>query len=236
MGTKFKRPHPFLGYAIALLIAGCVPTAVVPNPAPDCYRPHWPVPFKIESLRRIAQRPFETHLGDRRYITVYSPGPFKASLFFVMSPDPSDDSIGASPHIGILLDSNRNGTADCVILAGGTLPDAKGKPVPYNYFAIDRDGNGAVEAFIGEDLDLDGDRIMDRASVAVLSDPDPEGHFLRGVYYSGRANRPIKKEGGFFLLEKPLFKQGFRFADDEVTKMNLFPTLQSIWKTLEGNS
>jgi len=234
MPTNLKAVYPFIGFATALFIAACAPASVSPNPAPDCYRPHWRVPFETSSLRPIAQRPFETHLGDRRYLTVFSPGPFKASVFFVMSPDPSDASIAASPHAGILLDSNRNGTADCVILAGGTLPDAKGKPVPYNYFAIDRDGNGAVEEFFSEDLDLDGDRVMDRASVAVLSDPDPDGHFSRGIYFTEGGNRPIRKEGSFFLLQKPLFPQGFRFADDEVTKMTLFPTLQEIWRGL-GN-
>jgi hypothetical protein len=233
MTVKFKTGH-LLACGAAMLAAACASAPATPNPAPDCFRPHWRIPFKAGSLRRIEQRPFQTHLGARRFLTFYSPGPFKASYFFVMSPDPSEDSIAGSPHIGVLFDSNRDGKADCVILAGGTLPDANGRAVAYNFFAIDRDGNGQIEEFLSEDLDLDGDRVMDPASVAVMAEPDPAGHFGRGTYLMYGENHPIPKEGGFFLLQKPIFKVPFRFADDEVTKMTLFTALQEIWEKLEG--
>jgi hypothetical protein len=234
MTWKIKTIQRAVAFGISLLIAACASVPATPNPAPDCFRPHWRIPFDTGSLRRIEQRPFETHLGARRYLTFYSPGPFKASYFFVMSPDPTDESISQSPHIGVLFDSNRDGKPDCVILAGGTLPDAKGRPVAYNFFAIDRDGNGKIEEFLSEDLDLDGDHLMDAASVAVMADPDAEGHFASGTYLMYGEHRPIPKEGAFFLLQKPIFKIPFRFADDEVTKMTLFTALQEIWNNLEG--
>ena len=175
---------------------------------------------------------FTLHTGSERHLTIFSPGPFDRSFFFVMSPHPGAESVAASPHIGVLLDADQNGAPECIILAGGTLPDAKGRPVPYNFFAIDRGGAGDVDEFISEDLDLDGDRVMDRDVQAILIEPDAEGRFQRGAYLKAGRIQPIPKEGTAFLLKKPLHSDPVPFEDDEVTKMTLFGALQKIWADL----
>ena len=220
--------------ALAVLLSACAAAPILTNPEPSCYRPHWVIPFEIQKVRRVAQQPFTMHAGSQRFLTIFEPGPFERSFFFVMSPDPGEESVAKSEHKGVLLDSDRNGTADCFILGGGTLPDAKGKPVPYNFFAIDRDADGRIEEFISEDLDLDGDRVMDRAALAILKEPDPAGHFQRGAYLSAGGISPIPKEGPDFVLKKPVMAE-FHFPDNEVTKMTLFAALQKIWQELQIN-
>jgi hypothetical protein len=150
-----------------------------------------------------------------------------------MSPDPDAPSVAKSTNIGIMLDTNRNGKPDCFILGGGTLPDARGNPVPYNFFAIDWGGRGQVEEFISEDLDLDGDRVMDRNAQAILTETDPDGRFQMGAYLVDGAITRIPKEGSDFLLKKPLYPDGFYFPDNEVTKLTLFAALQKIWDELQ---
>jgi len=161
------------------------------------------------------------------YLTLFEPGPFDRSIYFVMSPDPG--SVESSANKGVMLDSDRDGKPDCFILGGGTLPDAQGKQVAYNFFAIDTEGRGEIDEFIAEDIDLNGDGIMDRDVQAVLTDPDANGHFRRGAYYANGAITPIPKEGFDFLLKKPLYKDPFPFPDNEVTKLTLFAVLQEIW-------
>jgi hypothetical protein len=149
-----------------------------------------------------------------------------------MSPDPDTAAVAKSTNIGIMLDTNRNGKPDCFILGGGTLPDARGNPVPYNFFAIDWEGQGRIEEFISEDIDLDGDRVMDPDVQAILMEPDPDGHFQMGAYLVNGSITPIPKEGPDFLLKKPLYPDGFHFPDNEVTKLALFAALQKIWDDL----
>jgi hypothetical protein len=219
--------------ALSLSLSACTAAFTITTPESDCYRPHWTIPSDFKKDRQVKQGSFTMHTGAPRFLTLFSPGPFEHSVLFVMSPDPSDESVTASTHRGVLLDSNRDGHLDCFILGGGTLQDRKGRPVPYNFFAVDLDGDGRIEKFIGEDLDLDGDRVMDRSSQAILMDPDPNGHFRKGVYVTGDSVRPIRKEGSVFLLNKPLWIEPFRFQDDEVTKMTLFTALQKLWDELQ---
>ena len=203
------------------------------HPETSCYRPHWTIPLDFSQVRRVTQRTFIQHTGSPRYLTVFTPGPFERSYYFVMSPGSTEESIVQSEHKGVMLDSDGNGTPDCFILGGGTLPDAKGQAVPYNFFAIDQDGDGRIEAFIGEDLDLDGDHVMDQAAQAVLTEPDAKGHFRRGTYRAGGVDTPIPKEGFDFLLKKPLYDEPVPFPDNEVTQMTLFAELENIWKELQ---
>lgn len=205
------------------------------TPAPGCYRAHWPFPLNLEEVTPVLQRSFTQSTGAKRFITVYEPGPWTDSFYFVMSPSNTPHSILNSKHKGVFFDSNRNGIADCFILSGGTLPNKRGKPIPYNFFVTDRNGDGAIEEFIMEDLDLDEDRIMDKNTVAVLMEPDPEGHFTQGAYLQKGTITPIPKDGSAFYLRKPLWKDPFAFADDEVTKMKLFGELQKIWGELRNN-
>ena len=216
-----------------LLLSACATTSGPMTTAVSCYRPHWPIPFNMKKVRRVAQQTFTTHTGSKLYLTIFEPGPFEPSLYFIMSPDPDAASVVKSANIGIMLDSNRNGKPDCFILGGGTLPDARGTSVPYNFFAIDWEGGGHIEEFISEDLDLDGDRVMDRNAQAILTEPDPDGHFQMGAYLVNGAITPIPKEGSGFLLKKPLYPDGFHFPDDEVTKMTLFAALHKIWDRLQ---
>jgi hypothetical protein len=202
-------------------------------PFEPCYRSHWTIPLDLQKVRSVARQPFTTHTGSKLFLTVYAPGPFERSFYFVMSPDSDPGTEGESRNIGIMLDTNRDGRADCFILGGGTLPDARGKPVPYNFFAIDWEGQGRIEEFISEDLDLDGDRIMDRNAQAILMEPDPAGHFKMGAYRSNGSIAPIPKEGFDFLLKKPLYEEPFRFPDNEVTQLTLFAALQKIWGELQ---
>ncbi|HUK56273.1 MAG TPA: hypothetical protein VLY20_06405 [Nitrospiria bacterium] len=225
--------------ALSVLIFLTSACAAAPPPPPSdpetaCYHPHWTIPLDFNKVRRAAQRTFIQHTGSSRYLTIFSPGPFERSYYFVMSPDPSEASIEQSEHKGVMLDTDGKGRPDCFILGGGTLPDAKGEPVPYNFFAIDRDGNGRIEAFISEDLDLDGDHVMDQYVRALMTDPDPEGHFRRGTYQSDGASTPIPKAGFDFLLKKPLYDEPVPFADNEATQMTLFAELEKIWKELQG--
>ncbi|HEY5595616.1 MAG TPA: hypothetical protein VIL61_10755 [Nitrospiria bacterium] len=219
--------------AAVLLLSACATTSGPMTTAVPCYRPHWPIPFNIQKVRRVAHESFTTHTGSKLYLTVFEPGPFERSFYFVMSPDPNAASVAKSANIGIMLDTNRNGKPDCFILGGGTLPDARGKPVPYNFFAIDWEGRGQVEEFISEDLDLDGDRVMDRNAQAILTEPDPAGRFQMGAYLVNGAITLIPKEGSDFLLKKPLYPDGFHFSDNEVTKLTLFAALQKIWDKLQ---
>jgi hypothetical protein len=219
------------GYLLFLLPA-CASLSTTINSTTECYRSHWPIPLDIKKVRRVAQQPFTTHTGSQRIVTIFKPGPFKQSLFFIMSPSSDAGSVARSPHIGVMLDTNRNGSPDCFILGGGRLPDKNGKQVPYNFFAMDREGDGQIEEFISEDLDLDSDRVMDQDSRAVLMDPDSEGHFQKGVYHVNNTITSIPKEGSSFLLKKPLFEEPFTFQDNEVTQMTLFSVLHQIWKDL----
>ncbi|MBI3611546.1 MAG: hypothetical protein HY204_12705 [Nitrospirae bacterium] len=223
----------FMGGVTVLLLSACPAPSLSTNPASVCYRPHWAIPFDIQKVQRVAQQSFTTHTGSMLYVTIFAPGPFDRSFYFVMSPTPDTGSVAKSANIGIMLDTNRNGKPDCFILGGGTLPGARGKPVAYNFFAIDREGNGRIGEFISEDLDLDGDRIMDRNVQAILMEPDPEGHFQRGAYLVNGSITPIPKDGSAFLLRKPLWQEPFRFQDDDVTKMTLFAALQKIWEDLQ---
>jgi hypothetical protein len=216
-----------------MLLAACAATPGPITSAAPCYRPHWLIPFDIQKVRRVAHESFTTHTGSNLYLTIFEPGPFARSFYFVMSPDPDPASVAKSANIGIMLDTNRNGKPDCFILGGGTLPDARGNPVPYNFFAIDWGGRGQVEEFISEDLDLDGDRVMDRNAQAILTEPDPDGHFQMGAYLVDGVITRIPKDGSDFLLKKPLYPDGFHFPDDEVTKMTLFAALQKIWDELQ---
>lgn len=150
-----------------------------------------------------------------------------------MSPDPDPGSAVESKNIGVMLDTNLDGRADCFILGGGTLPNARGKPVAYNFFAIDWGGQGQIEEFISEDLDLDGDRVMDQNAQAIMMEPNPDGHFQMGAYRVNGSITPIPKEGFDFLLKKPLYEEPFRFPDNEVTRMTLFAALQKIWGELQ---
>jgi len=213
-------------------LSACATTPPPSNPEPVCYRPHWTIPLDLSQVRRVAQRTFIQHTGSSRYLTVFTPGPFERSYYFVMSPDLSEESIAQSEHKGVMIDSDGNGRPDCFILGGGTLPDVKGQPVPYNFFAIDQIGDGRIEEFISEDLDLDGDYVMDRDAQAILSEPDAKGHFRHGIYRSGGKTSLIPKEGFDFLLKKPLYDQPVLFADNEVTQMTLFEELENIWKEL----
>jgi hypothetical protein len=213
-------------------LAACAATPGPITSAAPCYRPHWPIPFDIKKVRRAAHESFTTHTGSNLYLTIFEPGPFARSFYFVMSPDPEAASAAKSPNIGIMLDTNRNGKPDCFILGGGTLPDARGKAVPYNFFAIDWGGLGQIEEFISEDLDLDGDRVMDRNTQAILTEPDPDSRFQMGAYLVDGAITRIPKEGSDFLLKKPLYPNGFHFPDNEVTKLTLFAALQKIWDEL----
>ncbi|HEY4485426.1 MAG TPA: hypothetical protein VI702_03760, partial [Nitrospiria bacterium] len=179
--------------AAFFLLGGCATAPALLPSAPTCYRPHWAIPFDLDKIQAVARRTFTLHTGSERHLTIFSPGPFDRSFFFVMSPHPGAESVAASPHIGVLLDSDQNGAPECIILAGGTLPDAKGRPVPYNFFAIDRGGAGDVDEFISEDLDLDGDRVMDRDVQAILIEPDAEGRFQRGAYLKAGRIQPIPK-------------------------------------------
>jgi len=219
--------------ALAALLTTCATAPPPSHPETSCYRPHWTIPLDFSRVRRVAQKTFIQHTGSSRYLTVFSPGPFERSCYFVMSPESSEESIAQSEHKGVMLDSDGNGTPDCFILGGGTLPDAKGRPVPYNFFAIDRDGDGRIEEFISEDLDLDGDHVMDAAAQAVLTEPDARGHFRRGIYRSGGVDTPIPKAGFDFLLKKPLYDEPVPFADNEATQMTLFAELQKIWNELQ---
>jgi hypothetical protein len=219
--------------ALAALLTSCATTPPPSHPETSCYRPHWTIRLDFSQVRRVAQKTFIQHTGAPRYLTIFAPGPFERSYYFVMSPDSSEESIAQSEHKGVMLDSEGNGTPDCFILGGGTLPDAKGQSVPYNFFAIDRDGDGRIEAFISEDLDLDGDHVMDRDAQAVLTEPDARGHLRRGIYRSGGADTPIPKEGFDFLLKKPLYDQPVPFPDNEATQMTLFEELERIWKELQ---
>jgi len=219
--------------ALAAVLSSCVTAPAVTDSSFTCYRLHRPIPFDIGNLRRVTQEPFTTHTGSKLYLTIFEPGPFERSLYFVMSPGTDPDSVARSANKGVMLDSDGEGKPDCFILSGGTLPDARGKPVVYNFFAIDREGHGQIDEFISEDLDLDGDRIMDRNVQAILTEPDPRGHFRKGAYYVNGRITPIPKEGFDFLLKKPLYKDPFPFPDDEVTKMTLFAALQKIWADLK---
>ena len=166
------------------------------------------------------------------YVTAFEPGPFDHSYYFVMSPGPQDESIALSQNVGVMQDTDDNGKADCFILGGGTLSDAEGNPKAYNFYAIDRKGKGRIEEFISEDLDLDGDRVMDEASQAVMMKPDSQGHFQQGVYIAHEAVTSIPKEGTAFLLKKPSRTDLVPFQDNEATKMTLFKTLHEIWDEL----
>lgn len=150
-----------------------------------------------------------------------------------MSPNPSDQAIRESRHYGVMMDLNQSGSADCFILSGGTLPDAEGRPIPYNFFAIDPEGRGKIQAFISEDLDLNGDRVMDDDSRAVLNEPDADGRFQKGTYLSPNETGEIPKSGSAFLLRKPLWDQPVPFEADEVTQMTLFSALQDLWVDLQ---
>ena len=75
---------------------------------------------------------------------------------------------------------------------------------------------------------------MDRHSLALLTEPDPDGHFMRGTYYQMGKLMPIPRDGGSFLLDKPLWKIPVPFADNEVTKMKLFGELKKIWVELKS--
>jgi hypothetical protein len=228
-----KRSNDLLrACALAALLTSCATAPSIPHPEMPCYRPHWTIPLDLSQVRRVAQKTFTQHTGAPRYLTVFTPGPFERSYYFVMSPDSSEESIAQSEHKGVMLDTNGSGRPDCFILGGGTLPDAKGQPVPYNFFAIDKDGDGRIEAFIGEDLDLDGDHVMDRDAQAVLTEPDARGHLRRGTYRSGGVDAPIPKEGFDFLLKKPLYDEPVPFPDNEATRMTLFAALQKIWDDL----
>ena len=218
--------------ALTAILTSCATAPVPTNSFSTCYRPHWTIPLDLSQVRRVAQRTYFQHTGSSRYLTVFSPGPFERSYYFVMSSDSSEDSIAQSEHKGVMLDSDGNGRLDCFILGGGTLSDAKGQPVPYNFFAIEHDGDGRIEAFISEDLDLDGDHVMDGDAQAILSDPDAKGHFRHGIYRSGGKTSLIPKEGFDFLLKKPLYDQPVLFADNEVPQMTLFEELEKIWKEL----
>lgn len=138
-----------------------------------------------------------------------------------------------SEHFGVMADSDRIGKADCFILNGGILPDADGEPVVYNFFAIDQEGDGEIDEFISEDLDLDGNQAVDRNVQAILMERDPEGHFRRGAYLVRGKIVPIPKDGNTFLLKKPLYKDGYPFPDDEVTRMMLFSALHKMWDDLQ---
>lgn len=214
--------------------ASCATSPPLLNPAPDCYRPHWNLPLDFNAVSPVIQLSFTQNTGARRVITVYEPGPWTASFYFVMSPDKAPHSITRSNHRGVFFDSGGNGVPDCFILRGGTLPNKRGKQVPYNFFALDHDGDGLVEEFIMEDLDLDGDRIMDRQSLAVLAEPDAEGHYMLGAYLQKGGMSPILKEGSSFLLKKPLWEDPFSFPDDEITRMKLFGELQKIWGEIQS--
>lgn len=222
----------FRACMLLAFLTACATAPPSSNSETACYRPHWTIPIDFGKVRRVAQNPFIQHTGASRYLTIFAPGPFERSYYFVMSPDASEESIVQSEHKGIMLDSDGNGIPDCFILGGGTLPDAKGQPVPYNYFAIDQDGDGRIEEFISEDLDLDGDHMMDRDTQAILSEPDAKGHFRRGYYRSDGVDTPIPKEGFDFLLKKPLYDVPVPFPDNEVTQMTLFSDLEKIWKEL----
>jgi hypothetical protein len=219
--------------ALTAFLTSCATAPPMTHPETSCYRPHWTIPLDFSQVRRVAQKTFIQHTGSPRYLTVFTPGPFERSYYFVVSPDSSEESIARSEHKGVMLDTYGNGTPDCFILGGGTLPDAEGQPVPYNFFAIDQDGDGGIEAFISEDLDLDGDHVMDRDAQAVLTEPDAKGHFRRGIYRSGGVGTPIPKEGFDFLLKKPLYDEPVPFSDNEVTQMTLFAELENIWKELQ---
>ena len=171
--------------------------------------------------------------GETRHLSVYQPGPWKDSYYFIMSTAPTMLSILASPHKGVMTDTNGNGYPNCFLLGGGTLPDRRGKQVPYNYFALDINGDGIVDEFISEDIDLDHDRVMDRESVAILMEPDPDGHFMRGAYLKKGKMTLIPKRGRDFLLDKPLWKEPFPFADDEINRMNLIRELQKLWDEVQ---
>jgi len=201
--------------------------------AAPCYRPHWPIPFNIEKVRRVVHESFTTHTGSNLYLTVFEPGPFARSFYFVMSPDPDATSVAKSANIGIMQDTNRNGKPDCFILGGGTLPDERGNPVAYNFFAIDWEGQGQIDEFISEDLDLDGDRVMDRNAQAILTEPDSDGRFQMGAYLVDGTITRIPKVGFDFMLKKPLYPGGFHFPDNEVTQMTLFGALVKIWDGLQ---
>jgi hypothetical protein len=216
----------------SLLLFACATAPETTPTASACYRPHWPITHDLSKLNRVLQRPFITHTGMQFYVTVFKPGPFDRSYYFVMSPGPQEESIALSRNIGVMQDTDDNGRADCFILGGGTLPDAQGNPRAYNFFAIDRKGKGQIEEFISEDLDLDGDRVMDEASQAVMMKPDSQGRFQQGIYIANEGVTPIPKQGAAFLLKKPRWPDPVPFQDNEVTQMTLFKALHQIWDDL----
>lgn len=219
--------------AVAAVLSSCATAPPAPDSYHDCYRPHWTLPLDFNRVHRLSQQSFIQHTGAVRYLTIFGPGPFDHSYYFVMSPGSSKESIAQSEHKGVMVDSDENGIPDCFILGGGTLPDAKGEPVPYNYFAMDRDGDGQIEVFFSEDLDLDGDHVMDQNVLAIMADPDSAGHLRRGIYRSNGTATPIPKAGFDFLLKKPLYDAPVPFPDNEVTQMTLFGELNKIWKEMQ---
>ncbi len=221
-----------LALTAAGLLAGCAaaPGMIVPASAAGCYRPHADLKFDVTRVASIGKTEFPSSNGSKLALVVFQPGPWAGSFYFVMAPDLSAASIAESRNIGVVPAVAPGDRIRCFVLGGGgTLPDRRGRPpVHYNYFALDTNGDGVIDLFLGEDLDLDQDGVIDLDTVMVLTDRDGDGAFDDGVYQTPNGSRPIPREGTNFMLHKPLWSYPVPFPADQVKQMRLFPALQQL--------
>lgn len=197
-----------------------------------CFQPHLAIAFDLTRATSVLTHRFSSQTAGEAFLIFYRPGPWPGSYYFVMAPDPNPTTAAASRNVGILPNPGRGEPIRCVILGGGSLPDARGRELAYNYFAEDRDGNGRMDVFTAEDLDLDEDRRIDLASRMVLVDTDGDLILDEGFYETAEGTAPIPKEGENFMLRKPLWNYPVPFPNDELKRMNLFQALSDAVQAL----
>lgn len=213
----------------AAALAGCGGRAAAARAADGCYRPHLRIGLDLARVQPVATKRFEAATGNGATLVLFAPGPWPNSYYFAMARDDSPEAIAASHNIGVIPAPPPGQRIGCFILSGGAaLPDRTGQAVWYNYFAEDQNGDGIIDRFTAEDLDLDEDGKIDADARMVLTDLNTDGVFDHGEYVTARGVSAIPREGANFMLRKPLWNYLVPFPDDTLKRMNIFDALQEL--------
>ena len=221
---------------IILLIGGCASSRTKYVGWPEY---SGPIPFVQKEVDAIGEFEWDQRLQIRsgideiafRLLTIGKSSPLKKGKSKLMEDSPTpviavydkdlDGKEDTFAHLavgetstldfGFIFDLNHDGKMDYAVFNGGPLPTKDMKVLWMNYHYLDSNYDGKIDILI-YNVDLDGDKFLDKNVWAWLYDNDFDGTIDEGEYLGPGVEMPVPEIEGAFVIksatgEKRLLKK-----------------------------
>jgi hypothetical protein len=146
--------------------------------------------------------------------------PINGSVFVVFDSDDDGlaDAFAAHPgyqDFGFLFDLNKDCKMDYLILNGGIVPSKDFKAFWFNFHWIDSNNDGKIDIYVENDIDLDGDKLLDNGITAWIYDNDFDGKIDKAEYIGKDFKKRIEMTNGAFVIKRQMgLKLQLRLFDE----------------------